>query len=661
MINPKTNRLIQATSPYLLQHAHNPVDWQEWSDEAFEQAKNENKPVLVSIGYAACHWCHVMERESFENEDIASVMNEHFVCIKVDREERPDVDQVYMDAVQAMQIHGGWPLNVFLTEDQQPFYGGTYFPPKNWVQVLLQISKAYKERRTEINQSSSDLAAHLNISDLQRFAIEEGPFSKADSDAIFNALENKFDPKYGGIDKAPKFVMPSIWLWLLRYFRVSGNPSALKMVTHTLEQLSMGGIYDQLGGGFSRYSVDNRWFAPHFEKMLYDNAQLLSLYSETYRFNHHPEFKRVVYQTTDWLRREMMSSEGGFYSAIDADSESTEGKYYTWTGEELQSILGNSYADFAKTFNVTEAGNWEHGRNILYRTESGVPPKESQEHISLLLKTRDKRIRPSTDDKILLGWNAMMITGLVDAYRSFSEDQFLELALTNISFLEKNLITDNQCFRSFRLKRGDTEAFLEDYAFLIKAYLQLYQVTFHEKWIRKASRWTEYVIENFYDPSEGYFFFTSSRSEKLIAKKKEIFDNVIPSSNSAMAHNLMEMGIILDRSDWRDLALRMVSSLKKLIIAEPSHNSNWAILGIELTFPFAEIVITGKRASETRQQLARHDISFSVMMGTEETSNLPLLKDKPATERSTIYVCFNKACKLPVHTVDEALALLKTN
>ncbi|HLZ16781.1 MAG TPA: thioredoxin domain-containing protein, partial [Cyclobacteriaceae bacterium] len=357
------NKLIHATSPYLLQHAHNPVNWQEWGGESLAEAKHADKPILVSIGYSSCHWCHVMERESFENKDVARIMNEGFVCIKVDREERPDIDHIYMEAVQAMGMNGGWPLNVFLTPDQKPFYGGTYFPPQNWVRLLVQIAKTFEVKRSEINQSAEDLANHLQRSDLDRFAREADTeiFKREKLDQAFDILRLKFDAKRGGIDKAPKFVMPTAWLWLLRYHFVSKNDEALDMVLLTLKQITRAGLYDQLGGGFSRYSVDGEWFAPHFEKMLYDNAQLLSLYAEAYSVTKDGHFKSIVYETVGWLQREMMHPDGGFYSALDADSDGAEGKFYTWTWKEMESAVGGALESVAQYFHCTPNGNWEHG------------------------------------------------------------------------------------------------------------------------------------------------------------------------------------------------------------------------------------------------------------------------------------------------------------
>src|SRR5260221_968791 len=654
-----SNKLINSTSPYLLQHAHNPVHWQEWGVESLTEAKNLDKPILVSIGYSSCHWCHVMERESFENEDIAKVMNESFVCIKVDREERPDIDHIYMEAVQAMGINGGWPLNVFLTPDQKPFYGGTYFPPQNWVRLLAQIAKTFEVKRSEINQSADDLINHLQRSDLDRFAKDDNTeiFVRAQLDQQFDTLQLKFDNKWGGIDKAPKFVMPTVWLWLLRYHFVSKNKTALDMVLLTLKQMTRGGLYDQLGGGFSRYSVDGEWFAPHFEKMLYDNAQLLSLYAEAYSITKDEEFKSVAYESVGWLQREMMHNDGGFYSALDADSEGVEGKFYTWTWNKLNEALGSESKLVADYFHCTQEGNWEHSFNILKRDlNQGKPDERILSAKKKMLAYREKRPRPSLDDKILTGWNAMTVQGLIDCYKSFGDPLFLDLALKNISFIEKNLIGEGRVYRAFKNKRSNTEGFLEDYAFLIQAYTSAYEVTFDENFLSKAEQWTNYVLNNFFDQSENYFQFTSNSSEKLIAKKKEVFDNVIPASNSVMARCLFHLGTLLDKDEWKNRAVEMTSKLSSIISSEPTYMSNCGILFSEITEGMNEVVITGNGLEEIRKDIQSNYIPFAVYVGAKAKSSLSLMEGRESLDGKTkIYVCRNKVCKLPVSNSKEVI------
>jgi len=669
----KPNRLIHSSSPYLLQHAHNPVDWYEWGKEAFDKATTENKPLLISIGYSSCHWCHVMEKECFEKEEIAAVMNAHFVCIKVDREERPDVDQLYMDAVQAMGLNGGWPLNVFCTPDQKPFYGGTYFPPKNWVQVMQNIQEAYMNRLDEIQSSAESLSKHLKEMDVHRF-LQKAAEKKLEEDilTIYKKLESKFDYTFGGLDKAPKFVMPSIWLWMLRYYHISQNKEALNHIILTLKKMSMGGLYDQIGGGFARYAVDAEWMVPHFEKMLYDNAQLLSLYAEAYSITRDEEFKRIIEECFNWLQKEMTSENGAYYSAIDADSEGEEGKFYTWDYTEIKSVLGEHASLFIQYFNIKEESNWHEGDNILYRD---IYDEEflSEHHLSKeqwgklladmkskLYELRSKRVHPALDDKIITSWNAMCICGLTDAFKATGDEKFLLSAITNIRFLEKHLIEDNVLYRSYKNKRSQVQGFLDDYAYLIQAYIKLYQVTFEEKYIFVAKDWIQKCLDEFFDHQDGYFFYTSSKAEKLISRKKEIFDNVIPSSNALMAQNLYYAGSMLDVADWKEKAMHMCSSLGQTIITEPNYMSHWAIVWTEIRKNLAEVVFSGKDALELRRQFSKHYQPFTLLMANINGTSLPLAKDKIATSnKTTIYVCKNKTCKLPVHEISEAIQQLE--
>ena len=666
------NKLINATSPYLLQHAHNPVDWHEWNTEALQKALTEDKPILVSIGYSSCHWCHVMERESFEKESIAEIMNKFFVCIKVDREERPDIDQVYMDAVHILGVQGGWPLNVFLTPEQKPFFGGTYFTPQVWVEVLNNINRAYRANRDQIEETAEELRLHLLTSEVSRYKQE--PIQSElipELNEIYNKMQVKFDKKWGGIDKEPKFIMPSVWLFLLRLSNITKNPEALSHIVFTLKKIAMGGIYDQIGGGFARYSVDRYWFAPHFEKMLYDNAQLLSLYSEAYSITKDEEFKNVIYETHDWLQREMTHSNGGFYSALDADSEGVEGKFYIWKQDELHDILGEDEGLISSYFGIKKEGNWEHNSNILMRTTddsrflTNHDIKKEQWSQALraakekLLGVRNKRVPPGLDDKIIAGWNAMTICGLTDAYRAFGDMRFLDAAIKNVQFMENNLITGQTLYRSFKEKRSNTGAFLDDYAFFIQALIRIYQVTFQEKYVRRASEMAQHVIDQFYDSSDGFFYYTSKDSEQLISRKKEIFDNVIPSSNAVMSQNLNHLGILFDREDWKQMGVAMVDSLSHLVKSEPGFMSHWAIVYLETKKGLAEIVFTGENMHILRSDLQKNFLPFAIMQGSDEQSELPLQKDKIAIGgKATIYVCHNKSCQLPVHEVSDALGQL---
>ncbi|TGD78902.1 thioredoxin domain-containing protein [Hymenobacter wooponensis] len=669
-----SNRLTQETSPYLLQHAHNPVDWYPWGEEALARAQAEQKPILVSIGYAACHWCHVMERESFENPQIAEVMNRYFVCIKVDREERPDVDQVYMDALQAMGLSGGWPLNVFLNPEAKPFYGGTYFSPRNWVQLLESIGQGYAgEHRAELDASAEQFAQVLQASELDKYrmpATDTGLSAEQFKLLIYN-LAARFDREKGGTNRAPKFPMPSIWRFLLRTHALTNSDVVSDQVHLTLREMAWGGIYDQVGGGFARYSVDEEWLVPHFEKMLYDNGQLLSLYAEAYQHTQEELYRQVAYDTVGFVQRELMSPEGGFYSSLDADSEGEEGKFYVWTREELQEILGDEEPLATEYYSCTALGNWEHGRNILHLRESDVAFAQRHE-LTLpvladlvagwkkkLLGARENRVRPGLDDKILTGWNALMLQGLVDAYRAFQEPQFLELALRNATFLQQNLRRGDQLYRNYKNGQASINAFLEDYALLIQAYISLYEATFAEEWLREADTLLAYILANFFDPEENQFFYTNAQSAALIARKKELFDNVIPASNSVMAHNLHRLGLHLENERYTELAGLMLEQVHELAVKEPQHLTNWAALYAARLRPTAEIAIVGPEAEKFRADLSRHYLPNIVLAGTTTSSGLPLLANRDARHnQTTIYVCFNRACQQPVYSVDEALAQL---
>jgi uncharacterized protein YyaL (SSP411 family) len=665
----KTNRLIRATSPYLLQHAHNPVDWYEWGEEALTKARHENKPILVSIGYSSCHWCHVMEREVFERDDIAAIMNANMVCVKVDREERPDIDHIYMEAVQAMGIHGGWPLNVFLTPDQKPFYGGTYFPPDQWVQVIQGLHVAFTKRRSEIEESATELTTLLSQQDANRF--KKDPVSsefRNDLDSIYQKLQPAFDKTCGGLEKEPKFIMPSIWLWLLRYHRISGNKEALDHTIFTLRKIAMGGIYDQIGGGFARYSVDKFWFVPHFEKMLYDNAQLMSLYAEAYALTKEQEYKTVIVETFEWLQTEMMHGNGGFYAALDADSEGEEGKFYSWTWQEVREVTGVDADLLADYYSVKEKGNWEHNKNVFIRVQDeqaflakhNLTADAWNEKLRVakdkLLAVRDKRIKPGLDNKIITAWNAMMVSGLVDAYKAIGDKRFLQSALRNMQFMENELMDGLTLFRSHKDRRSHVKGFLDDYAYFIQACIRLYQVTFDEYWIQRAKAMLQHTMVNFYDEQDGFFQYSSRDAEKLIASRKEIFDNVIPSSNSVMAQNLLHLSIFFDDRGWHKLAENMVLSLGHLITSEPNYMSNWAIVYTEIKKGLAEVAFVGQDLPlKTKDFFASYQ-PFVLSMGTERTSSLPLLQGKNRVDNKfTIYVCYNKTCQQPVHTVPEAL------
>ena len=673
------NRLVNESSPYLLQHAHNPVDWYPWGPEALEKAKQEDKPIILSIGYSACHWCHVMERECFEVEEVAALMNQHFICIKVDREERPDVDQIYMESVQAMGIQGGWPLNVFLTPDQKPFFGGTYFPRAHWMQVLQNVATTFEKNRKELEDSADGFVDFLTQSEIQKYNLAATLFSDFGNlptllEEIYRKFAANFDTEKGGMNRAPKFPMPANWLFLLRYYAITKDEKALAQLRLTLNEMANGGIYDQIGGGFARYSVDARWFAPHFEKMLYDNGQLLSLYAEVYCLTKDEQYRTVINETIRFAQRELMSPEGGFYAALDADSEGEEGKFYVWTHKELEAILGKDAALIGEYYNVAKPGNWEHGNNILHKTMSDaqfaekhqMSVKELQPVVAKakekLLEKRSQRIRPGLDDKIIAGWNGLMLKGLADAYAATGEAEYLSLALKNAQFIDQYLRRKDQegaaLWHTYKEGKAGLPAYLDDYAFVADAFAALYQVTFDEKWLHKADALIQHTLLNFYDEAEGFFYYTDEQST-LIARKKELFDNVIPSSNAAMTKNLLSVGLLLDNSQYTSLAESMMSKMLKLVKTEPGYLSHWANAFTYFVQPVAEVAIVGPEPQTYCNQLNSHYFPHKVVCGTSGQSELPLLQNREAVNgKTTLYVCFNKACQLPVQSVEAAIGQL---
>ena len=670
----KGNHLRGESSPYLLQHAYNPVDWYPWGKVALEKARDEDKPIILSIGYSSCHWCHVMERESFENDTVAKIMNDHYVCIKVDREERPDVDQIYMDAVQAMGVNGGWPLNVFLTPEQKPFYGGTYFPVPSWVQLLMNINTAFKKERQKVEDSADQFVASISMSETLKYNLATGlsEFDMIQLDEAFQKFSTRFDTEKGGVKKAPKFPMPNNWLFLLRYHRMTGNHYALEQLKLTLLEMAKGGIYDQLGGGFARYSVDDRWFAPHFEKMLYDNGQLVSLYSEAYQLTKIDLYKDIVYETVNWLEREMTSPEGGFYAALDADSEGEEGKFYTWTQEELVEIDQDEIPLISAYYNTNQAGNWEGGRNILYRKATdeeiakqfGLTVEELVGKINEFKKNalgkREQRTRPGLDDKILTSWNAIMTRGLLDAYLAFGEEHFLTMATKNLHFLLTELGREEGLRRTYKNGEAKLAAYLDDYAAVLDVLVRMYEVTFDQQWLHDAQALADYTIAHFYDANEKLFYYTGDQSEDLVARKKELFDNVIPSSNSMMASSLFLLGKMLDNTNYVDISTAMLSKVSDHITRDVNYLSNWAILLTYMVKPFSEIVVVGPNAKDLAAEISSQYIPNKVLMATSEESDLGLFKDRGIKDGKTlIHVCYNKACQLPVETVAEALEQIK--
>jgi uncharacterized protein YyaL (SSP411 family) len=670
-----SNALIHESSPYLQQHAYNPVDWKPWNDATLQLALEEDKPIIISIGYSSCHWCHVMEKQSFEDPEVAEWMNKHFICIKVDREERPDLDQIYMDAVQAMNIRGGWPLNVFLTPDKKPFYGGTYFPKDHWIHVLSQVSNAFKEHRKDIEKSANGFFNSLQASEIHKYGIDlPKPIDESILQEAYQRLDRQFDQTWGGLDKVPKFPMPSIWEFLLGYHYATGHQQALDHSLLTLHRITMGGLYDQAGGGFARYSTDGEWLAPHFEKMLYDNGQLLSLYSHAYQLTLDINFKEVANRTVEWLAREMTTSEGGFYSALDADSEGEEGKFYVWAFHELIPVFSPEADVWLEYFSIEEDGNWE-GHNILFRQQFDeafisthqLDPdyfyKKRNAIYEKLLTLRNDRPRPFLDDKQIASWNGIMLKGLVDWYKASGSTQAYQLAIDNAHFIEKNLMDKNHVYHSYKTGGKKNLGFLDDYAYVMDGFIALHEVTLNAHWLELSKELMNTALHDFYDETEGYFFYSSSASTDLIARKKEIFDNVIPSSNSALAKCLFMLGHFYLYEEWKEAATAMCKRMSHLIKSESSYLTNWAALALWIKEPFLEIVVIGPQAIEFTAALNRSYLPLKIITGSESVDNaIPLLENRKNPDGNTyIYICNNAACLRPVASVTEALTVIQSH
>ncbi len=668
-----TNDLINETSPYLLQHAHNPVDWHAWNEETLNLAKKENKLLLISIGYAACHWCHVMEHESFEDSTVAAIMNEHFINVKVDREERPDVDQIYMSAVQLLTGRGGWPLNCIALPDGRPIWGGTYFPKDNWINALTQLAELYENEPKKAEEYASKLTDGIQQSDLITLNTEEANFSIDELELGIDNWKPNMDFKNGGRTGAPKFPMPNNIHFLLRYAVQSDNSKIMEYVNTSLTQMAYGGIFDHVGGGFARYSVDDHWHIPHFEKMLYDNAQLVSLYSNAYLVTKNPLYKQVVYETTSFVERELYNGNGAFYSSLDADSKTTtgeleEGVYYVWTKDELQKIIGSDFDLFSNYYNINSYGKWENDYYNLIRKTSDKDFSETN-NISLnslkekiiqwkkkLLIERDKRSKPRLDDKTLTSWNALMLKGYTQAYAVFNDDHFLEMALKNAHFITNKMIKeDGGLYRNFKNGKSNIEAYLEDYSSVIDAFISLYEVTLDESWLQTAKQLTDYSFDHFYDDQNKMFYFTSDKDTKLISRKFEIDDNVIPSSNSIMANNLFKLGHYFSNKNYSNNAKIMLNNIKENAVKYGAGASNWLNLYSNYIGDFYEIAISGKEAKQRLKEINQHYIPNKLIVGSTKDSNLTLLQYKFSESETTIYVCVDGACQLPVNATNKAL------
>jgi uncharacterized protein YyaL (SSP411 family) len=697
-----TNRLINETSPYLQQHAHNPVDWYPWGQEALEKARREDKPILLSVGYSACHWCHVMERESFENEDIAALMNQHFVSIKVDREERPDIDNIYMQAVQALTQQGGWPMTVFLTPDGRPFYGGTYFPPDDrrygqqvmpgFTRILLSMADAYKNRHEDVEEQATQVADYLKQRSSSPLRGKLGsPSGEIPLELLITAsraLAAEFDPAHGGFGGAPKFPNTMSLELLLRVHlhRLAGEIDAqaerpeLEMVETSLQHMANGGIYDQLGGGFHRYSVDARWLVPHFEKMLYDNALLSRIYLHTYLLTENPLYRRIVEETLDYVVREMTSPRGGFYSTQDADSEGEEGKFYLWTLPEIEAaLLPDDAIPFMRYYDVTSGGNFE-GKNILH-VEQDAEKVADDTYVSLdvlqdslkrgremLFKVREQRVKPGRDEKVLTSWNGLMLRSFAEAARYLSRPDYLQVAINNAEFLLSELRSDGRLLRTYKDGRAHLNGYLEDYTFLADGLLALYEASFNPRWFSEARSLMDEAIKLFADEQNGGFFDTGSDSEALVSRPKDIMDNATPAGNSVAADVLLRLNAFTGEEDYRRRAEDYLRPLADVMVQHPQafgHALGALDFALSAVKEFA--IIGDPRGADTRsllevineRYLPNSVLACAAPDNSEATRAVPLLADRPLKDgKATAYVCQNFTCLAPVNTPEELEQLL---
>ena len=672
------NRLINETSPYLLQHANNPVDWYPWGEEALERARSEDKPILLSIGYSACHWCHVMERESFENETIAGLMNDNFISIKVDREERPDLDQVYMQAVQMLTGSGGWPMTVFLTPEGKPFYGGTYFPPEDrqgmpgFPRLLTSIAEAYSTNRGEIDRVTQQLTTQMSQSN----QVSQGT-SILTVDILhqaYSSLATNFDYQNGGFGNAPKFPQPMTPEFLLRYYHHGYNPRALELVELTLEKMAYGGIYDQIGGGFHRYSTDAYWLVPHFEKMLYDNALLARLYLHTYLITGRALYRRVVEETLDYVLREMTDSSGGFYSAQDADSEGVEGKFFVWSPDEINSVMGDADGEvFAGYYGVTGAGNFE-GKNILnirqdpeeFAETKGLTADQLGDIINrgskALLEVRDQRIHPMRDDKVLASWNGLMLRSFAEAAAALGRPDYLAVAIKNAEFLAGSMKSGGRLLRTYRDGQAKLLGYLEDYSFVIDGLLALYEATFDLRWLDEAVTLADSMIELFWDEGIGGFYDTGSDHETLVVRPRDVFDNAQPCGGSVASDVLLRLAVFTGNNDYSAKATVPLRSLHQAMSQSPGGTGHWLSALDFYVSPPKEIAVIGPRDDPATQALLdtvfHRFLPNKVVMGVEtplipavdnSEADIPLLAGRGMVGGlPSAYVCQNYACQLPV-------------
>ena len=669
------NELHLETSPYLLQHANNPVHWKAWNATSLSKAKEQNQLIIISIGYSACHWCHVMEHESFENEAVAAVMNTHYINIKVDREERPDVDAVYMKAVQIMTGQGGWPLNIVALPDGRPVWGGTYFRKDEWIDTLEQLQKMYQVAPEKMIDYAEKLHQGIQTISIVQNDGTVTTNQKLQLENLVTQWKKSFDWEFGGLARAPKFMLPNNYQFLLRYAHQNQDPELLEFVNLTLTKMAYGGIFDTIHGGFSRYSVDLKWHVPHFEKMLYDNGQLISLYSDAYKLTQNPLYKNTIEKTLQFVTKEWKTIEGGFYSALDADSLNNEqhleeGAFYVWKTPQLKAIIKDDFEIFSQVFNINSFGLWEDENYVLIQNQSLDPiaetnyisvddlEKKKKNWEQLLYTEREKRSKPRLDDKCLTSWNAIMLKGYVDAYKALGNQDYLNTALENANFIIKNLwSTEGHLLHNYKNGKSTINGYLEDYCFVIAAFISIYEVTWDEKWLHDAKQLVDYSLEHFYDEQHSFFRFTSDKDEALISVHFETEDNVIPASNSVMAKNLHQLSIYFNNSYYEKVAKQMLSILLPNI-DYPSAYSNWLDLALTISEQNKELAIFGPKAKDHNTFINSLYIPNVIVAGSEKTSSLPFLNDRFIENKTLFYVCQNKTCQLPTEDFQEVISQL---
>jgi uncharacterized protein YyaL (SSP411 family) len=662
-----TNKLINELSPYLLQHANNPVEWHPWGEEAFEKARNENKLVLVSIGYAACHWCHVMEKESFSDPEVADIMNKHYVCIKVDREERPDIDSIYMDAVQLLTGHGGWPLNCFTLPDGRPIFGGTYYKPSQWKELLTRLYDIFRDEPEKLEEQAGEIVNGIKKIHITEDVKSIVPFQEQDLKELVQTIKKQFDEENGGLKGSPKFPLPALYQFLLKYQFHTRDKKILEHILITLRKMKSGGLYDHLGGGFSRYTTDEQWLIPHFEKMLYDNALLASLYSQVYLHTKEEHLKETLTETLDFMAEELMSEENLFYSSIDADSKDGEGAYYTWSQEEINFIFSSNSIIISDYFGISGEPHL-NGKYVLHISKNIPELAEKynmdeekvrdtiQKGKQYLLTKRDKREKPAIDKKIITSWNALAIQAFINGYKATGKGKYLRIALNSAeNIIGQQLQSDYRLKRIYINNQSSVNAFLDDYAYLVETLLELYQLTFDAKWADWAYKITEFSLRNFSENQKNLLNYIANPDKQLISNKTEVIDSVLPSANSVFAKNLFILGQLFYTDFYIERARKMISAVKNTLKRNPIFFYNWLNLMVWHVYPPYEVSIVGRKSEEYRKRFEKLYHPGIILAGGTHEGNLPILKDRFKLGKTQIYICRGRVCDKPINNVEEAI------